>query len=168
VLTDRPAADPLSPTPLRQVGRRLLDRAKEVFDERERQRLTAQAFELAQLAEVAELAPRSVASIIAQEVFGEIRKIARSVIPLPKRRAEATTRINQFKADLAAARHLLGVPEKQKENLRRMLQRGATQHDLTGEENNIYAEALDLLMGHAANNQRKARRCGAESKRDNC
>src|SRR4029077_9695952 len=43
---------------------------------------------------------KSVASIIAQEVLWEIRKIARSEIPLPERRAKAAKRIDQFKGDL--------------------------------------------------------------------
>jgi hypothetical protein len=88
-----------------------------------------------------------VASIIAQEVLREIRKIARSDIPLPERRAEAAKRINQFEADLAAASVWRVVPEKQKESLRRTLQRAAARHDLTAEENSVYAEALEVLMG---------------------
>jgi len=90
-----------------------------------------------------------VASIIAQEVLWEIRKIARSEIPLPERRAEAAKRIEQFKADLAAARRQPKVAERQKESLRRTLQRTAARHDLTAEENNVYTEALDVLMGQA-------------------
>src|SRR5260370_68141 len=90
---------------------------------------------------------KSVASIIAQEVLWEIRKIARSEIPLPERRAEAAKRIEQFEADLAAASVRRGVPERQKERLRRTLQRSAARHDLTTEENSVYAEALDVLMG---------------------
>ena len=89
------------------------------------------------------------ASIIAQEVLWEIRKIARSEIPLPERRAKAAKRIDQFKGDLAAVRHQPGVPEKKKESLRRTLQRAAARHDLTAEENSVYAEALDVLMGQA-------------------
>jgi hypothetical protein len=88
-----------------------------------------------------------VASIIGQKVFSEIRNIARSDIPLPERRAEAAKRIDQFKGDLAAVRHQPGVPEKQVESLRRTLQRTAARHDLTAEENNVYTEALDVLMG---------------------
>jgi hypothetical protein len=90
-----------------------------------------------------------VASIIAQEVLWEIRKIARSDIPLPERRAEAAKRIDQFKGDLAAVRHQPGAPEKQVESLRRTLQRAAACHDLTAEENSVYAKALDVLMGQA-------------------
>ena len=89
------------------------------------------------------------ASIVGQEVFSEIRKIARSDLPLPERCAEATKRINQFKADLAAARRQPKVAERQKESLRRTLQRTAARHDLTAEENNVYTEALDVLMGQA-------------------
>ena len=89
------------------------------------------------------------ASIIAQEVLSEIRKIARSDIPLPERRAEPAKRIEQFKADLAAASVWRGVPERQKESLRRTLQRAAARHDLTTEENSVYAEALDVLIGQA-------------------
>jgi hypothetical protein len=88
-----------------------------------------------------------VASIIAQEVLWEIRKIARSEIPLPERRAEAAKRIEQFKTDLAAASVWRVVPERQKESLRRTLQRAAARHDLTAEENSVYAEALDALIG---------------------
>jgi hypothetical protein len=88
-----------------------------------------------------------VASIIAQEVLREIRKIARSDIPLPERRAEAAKRIDQFKADLAVASVWRGAPERQKESLRRTLQRAAARHDLTAEENSVYSEALDVLMG---------------------
>jgi hypothetical protein len=90
-----------------------------------------------------------VASIIAQEVLLDIRKIARSDIPLPERRAEVAKRIDQFKADLAAVSVRRGVPERQKESLRRTLQRTVTRHDLTAEENSVYAEALDVLMGLA-------------------
>jgi hypothetical protein len=90
-----------------------------------------------------------VASIIAQEVLLDIRKIARSDIPLPERRAEAAKRIDQFKADLAAVSVRRGAPEKQVESLRRTLQRAAARHDLTAEENSVYAEALDVLMGQA-------------------
>ena len=89
------------------------------------------------------------ASIIAQEVLSEIRMIARSDIPLPERCAAAAERIEQFKADLAAASVRRGVPERQKESLRRTLQRSAACHDLTTEENSVYAEALDVLMGQA-------------------
>jgi chromosome segregation ATPase len=89
------------------------------------------------------------ASTLAQQVNAEIGKLARSDIPLAKRRAEAAKRIDQFKADLAEVRHQPGAAEGQKENLRRVLQRAATRHDLTTEENSIYAEALDALMGHA-------------------
>ncbi len=46
----------------------------------------------------------TVASIIAQKVFSEIRRVARSDAPLPKRRAEAAKKITLFKADLAVAR----------------------------------------------------------------
>ena len=82
-------------------------------------------------------------------MFLEIGKIARTDLPLGKRRAEAAKRINQFKADLAVARiHPIGAATL-KEDLRRMLQRGATQHDLTIEQNSVYAEALDVLMGQA-------------------
>jgi hypothetical protein len=88
-----------------------------------------------------------VSSIIAQEVLSEIRKIARSNIPLPDRRAEAAKRIEKFKADLAAAGVRRGVPERQRESLRRTLQRSAARHDLTTEENSVYSEALDVLMG---------------------
>ena len=91
----------------------------------------------------------TVAVITGQQVFSEIRKIARLDAPLAKRRAEAAKRVKQFKADLAAVRHQPGAAEGQKENLRRVLQRAATRHDLTTEENSIYAEALDALMGHA-------------------
>jgi len=66
-----------------------------------------------------------------------------------KRRAEAANRIDQFKADLAAAPVEQGVRDRLQENLRRTLQRGATQHDLTAEENSVYAEALNVLMDHA-------------------
>jgi hypothetical protein len=91
-----------------------------------------------------------VASIIAQQVLSEIRKIARSDAALRERRAEATKRINQFKADLAAARvQPREGAEKHKESLRRTLQRDATRHDLTAEENSVYAQALDVLMGRA-------------------
>jgi hypothetical protein len=38
------------------------------------------------------------------------------------------------------------LAEEQKESLRRVLQRAATRHDLTAEENSVYAEALDALM----------------------
>ncbi len=89
------------------------------------------------------------ASIIAQEVLSEIRMIARSDFPLPERRAEAAKRIDQFKGDLAAVCHQPGVPEKQVESVRRTLQRAAARHDLTAEENSVYAEALDVLMGQA-------------------
>ena len=89
------------------------------------------------------------ASIIAQEVLWEIRKIARSEIPLPERRAGAAKRIDQLKADLAAVCDQPGVPEKQVESLRRTLQRTAARHDLTAEENSVYAESLDVLMGQA-------------------
>ena len=87
------------------------------------------------------------ASIIAQQVLSEIRTIARSDASLPERRAEVTKRIDQFKTDLAATRAQPRQVEKQKESLRRTLQRAATHHDLTADENSVYAEALDVLMG---------------------
>jgi hypothetical protein len=90
-----------------------------------------------------------VANIIAQQVLLEIRTIARSDASLRKRSAEAAKRIKQFKADLAAPSVRRGVPEKQMESLRRTLQRAAARHDLTTEENSVYAEALDVLMGQA-------------------
>ncbi len=50
-------------------------------------------------------------------------------------------------AALSAA-HVLSVEaEKQKESLRRTLQRAAARHDLKAEENSVYAEALEVLMG---------------------
>jgi hypothetical protein len=88
-----------------------------------------------------------VSSIIAQRVLSEIGKIARSDAPLRERRANATTRINQFKADLAAAQVQPRQAEKQKESLRRTLQRAATDHSLAAEETSVYVEALDALMG---------------------
>ena len=89
------------------------------------------------------------ASTSAQQVFLEIGRIAHEDLPLRKRCAESAKRINQFKADLAVARiHPRGAATL-KEDLRRMLQRGATQHDLTIEQNSVYAEALDVLMGQA-------------------
>jgi hypothetical protein len=90
-----------------------------------------------------------VASIVGQKVFSEIRKIARSDLPLPERCAEAAKRINQFKADLAAVRHQPEVAERQRESLRRTLQRTAARHDLTAEENSVCTEALDVLTGQA-------------------
>jgi hypothetical protein len=91
----------------------------------------------------------AVASIIAQQVLSEIRKIVRSDIPLSERRAAAAKRISQFQADLAVARVQPEVAEGQKESLRRVLQRATTRHDLTIEENSVYAEALDALIGQA-------------------
>jgi len=88
-----------------------------------------------------------VASILSQRVLLEIRKIAQSRFAIPKRRAEAANRINQFKADLAAAPVEQGVRDRLQENLRRTLQRAATQHDFSADENSVYAEALDVLMG---------------------
>ena len=87
------------------------------------------------------------ASIIGQKVFSEIREIARSNLPLPERCAEAAKRINQFRSDLAAAPHQPEVAERQKESLRRTLQRTAARHDLTAQENSVYTEALDVLTG---------------------
>jgi hypothetical protein len=89
----------------------------------------------------------AVASVSAQRVFLEIGKIARADLPLRKRLAEGAKRINQFKADLAIARIQPREAAMLKENLRRTLQRGATKHDLTMEQNSVYAEALDVLMG---------------------
>ena len=89
------------------------------------------------------------ASILSQRVLLEIRKIAQSRVALPKRHAEAANRINQFKADLAAAPVEQGVRDRLQENLRRTLHRAATSHELTGEENSVYAEALDVLIAHA-------------------
>jgi hypothetical protein len=82
-------------------------------------------------------------------VFSEIGRLAHEDLPLRKRHAKAAKRINQFKADLAAARIEQREAATLKENLRRTLQRGATQHDLTIEQNSVYAEALDVLMGQA-------------------
>ncbi len=87
------------------------------------------------------------ASTSAQRVYSEIGRIAQSDLPLRERRAEAAKRITQFKADLVVARIQPREAERLKENLRRVLQRGATQHDLTAELNSVYAEALDVLMG---------------------
>ena len=91
----------------------------------------------------------AVASTSAQEVYSEIGRIAHMDLPLREQRAEAAKRITQFKADLAAARIQPREAETLKENLRRVLQRGATQHNLTTERNSVYAEALDVLMGQA-------------------
>ena len=91
----------------------------------------------------------TVAIITGQQVFSEVRRVARLDAPLAKRRAEAAKRVNQFKASLAAASVWREAPERQKESLRRKLQRAATRHDLTTEENSVYAEALDALMGQA-------------------
>jgi hypothetical protein len=82
-------------------------------------------------------------------VLSEIAEIARLRVPLSERRAEARKRINQFKADLAAASDQPKKAEKQKESLRKTLQRGATSHDLTAEENSVYSGALDVLIGQA-------------------
>jgi hypothetical protein len=90
-----------------------------------------------------------VANIVAQQVFSEIRTIARSRTSVLERRAEAAKRIEQLKADLDAPSVGRGVPERQKENLRRTLQRAAARHDLTPAENSVYAEALDVLIGQA-------------------
>jgi len=92
---------------------------------------------------------KTVASTMAQQVFLEIRNIARSDITLPEQRAEAAKRIEQFKTDLSVARVWPAVAERQKESLRRTLQRAAARHDLTTEENSVYAEALDVLIGQA-------------------
>jgi len=86
---------------------------------------------------------------MAQQVFSEIRKIAGSDIPLPERRAEVAKRIDQFKADLAVTHLMPRVAEEQKENLRRVLQRAVTRHDLTAEQSSIYVETLDFLMRQA-------------------
>jgi hypothetical protein len=59
---------------------------------------------------------------------------------------EAANRVGQLKADLAAAPIEQGVRDRLQENLRRTLQRTATQHDLTAEENGVYVKALDVLM----------------------
>jgi len=91
----------------------------------------------------------TVASTSAQRVYSEIGRIAQSGVPLQEQRAEAAKRINQFKADLVVALIQPREAERLKENLRRTLQRGATQHDLTAEENSVYAQALDVLMGQA-------------------
>ena len=89
------------------------------------------------------------ATTLAQQVFSEIRTIARSDASVEERRAGAAKRIDQFKADLAAPSVRRGVPEKQMESLRRTLQRAAGRHDLTAAENSVYAEALDVLVGQA-------------------
>ena len=89
------------------------------------------------------------ANTSAQRVYSEIRRIARSGVPLRVQRAEAANRIYQFKTDLVVARIQPREAETLKENLRRVLQRGAMQHDLTAEENSIYAKALDVLMSQA-------------------
>jgi len=88
-----------------------------------------------------------VASIVPQHVFSEIRLVARSHAPLAERRVEAASRVTQFKADLAVAGLQPRVSEHQIESLRRTLQRAATHHDLSADENNIYAVALDVLIG---------------------
>ena len=87
------------------------------------------------------------ASSMAQQVFSEIRKIAGSDISLAERRVDAAKRIDQFKTDLAAGHLQTKLAEEQKESLRRALQRAATRRDLTAEQNCIYSEALDALMG---------------------
>jgi len=96
-----------------------------------------------------------VASIVAQQVLSEIGKIAGSDAPLPQRRAEATTRINQFKVDLVAAHVQPREADKQKESLRRTLQRGATHHGLSSELNSVYAKALDVLMDQSRSQPKK-------------
>jgi hypothetical protein len=93
-----------------------------------------------------------VASTSAQQVFSEIGRFAQSDLPLRKRRAEAAKRIKQFKVDLAIARIQPREAETLKENLRRVLQRGATQHNLTTEQNSVYVAALDVLMAKRVNN----------------
>jgi hypothetical protein len=90
----------------------------------------------------------AVSSIVAQQVLSEIGKIARSDCPLQKRREEATTRINQFKADLAAQVQPRQA-DQQKESLRRTLQRAAMDHSIAAEATSVYGEALDALMGGA-------------------
>jgi len=82
-------------------------------------------------------------------VYSEIGRIAQSDLPLRERRAEAAKRINQFKADLVVALIQPKEAERLKENLRRVLQRGASQHKLTAEVNSVFVEALDVLMGQA-------------------
>jgi len=89
------------------------------------------------------------ASTSAQRVYSEIGRIAQSDLPLRERRAEAAKRINQFKADLVVALIQPKEAERLKENLRRVLQRGASQHKLTAEVNSVFVEALDVLMGQA-------------------
>ena len=91
----------------------------------------------------------AVASTSAQRVYSEIGRIAQLGVPLRERRAEAAKRINQFKADLVVARIQPREAERLKENLRRTLQRGASQHELTAEVNSVFVEALDVLMGQA-------------------
>jgi len=88
----------------------------------------------------------AVASTSAQQVFSEIGRIAHSDLPLRRRRADAAKRIKQFKVDLAVARVQPSAAETLKENLRRVLQRGATLHNLTTEQNSVYARALDVLV----------------------
>jgi hypothetical protein len=90
-----------------------------------------------------------VATTLARQVFSEIKTIARSDASVGERCAEASKRIDQFRADLAAPNVRLGVPEQQMESLRRTLQRAAGRHDLTAAENSVYAEALDVLVGQA-------------------
>jgi hypothetical protein len=90
-----------------------------------------------------------VASIVAQQVFSDIRRVALSSLPLSVRRLEAASRINQFKADLAAAAVSAGVRDRLKESLRRTLQRTATQHDLGADQTSVYAKALDALGSQA-------------------
>jgi hypothetical protein len=87
-----------------------------------------------------------VASTFAQQLIVEIRKIARSHAPLSERRAAAAKRINQFIADLAVAGVQPSVAKQLKESLRRTLQRSASHHDLTAQENSVFAEALDVLL----------------------
>ena len=73
----------------------------------------------------------------AQRVYSEIGRIAQSDLSLREQRAEAAKRIDQFKADLAVARIEPRGAATLEENLRRTLQRGATQHDLTSEQNGV-------------------------------
>jgi hypothetical protein len=89
------------------------------------------------------------ASIVAQNVLSEIRKIALARIPVRERRAVAVKRIDQFKIDLVAPNVEPAVAERQKESLQRTLQRSASHHRLTAAESSVYAKALDALIGKA-------------------
>jgi hypothetical protein len=87
------------------------------------------------------------ASIVASFVFSGVEVIARAGNPLPKRRARAVQRIDQFRVDLAASGRPAGMVDERTNQLRAMLEEAAGNRNRPSDERAVYREALNRLTG---------------------